>query len=478
MADDVPAYRLPRVVTPTRYELTLTPDLDAATFAGEERVEVDVHEPVEELVLNAIELDILDAELIADDGTILAGTVTLDEDEERATIVLNGTAAPGRHTLHLTFTGILNDKLHGFYRSTFKDEAGTEHVIATTQFEATDARRAFPCWDEPDFKATFQVTLIVDEDLTAVSNAALVEETDLGNGKRQVEFAESMPMSTYLVAFVVGPFEATEPVLVDGVPLRVVTPPGKLGLPAFALESGAAALRYFAGYFGIPYPADKLDLIAIPDFAFGAMENLGAVTFRETALLVDPATGSRVELERVADVVAHEIAHMWFGDLVTMKWWNGIWLNEAFATFMELMCVDQFRPEWLRWVSFGAGREAAMAIDTLSSTRPVEFPVGRPEEAEGMFDTLTYQKGCAVLRMLERYLGAEPFRRGISQYLQAHSYGNTETTDLWDAIEEASGEPARATMDSWIFQGGYPMVSVEATPDGRSLQVSQERFSY
>ncbi|MDQ1396398.1 MAG: tricorn protease interacting factor [Acidimicrobiaceae bacterium] len=475
---DVPAYRLPRVVAPRRYELTLTPDLDAATFAGEERIEIEVFEPVQQLVLNAIELDLLSAELIHADGRTLAGAVTLDEAEERATIALDGTAEPGQWTLHMAFTGILNDKLHGFYRSTFRNDDGAECVIATTQFEATDARRAFPCWDEPDFKASFKVTLIVDDGLTAVSNASVVEETDLGNGKRQVEFAETMQMSTYLVAFVVGPFEATEPVDVDGVPLRVVVPPGKLGLTPFALEAGAAALRYFASYFGIPYPADKLDLIAVPDFAFGAMENLGAVTFRETALLVDSTTGSRLELERVADVVAHEIAHMWFGDLVTMKWWNGIWLNEAFATFMELMAVDRFRPDWQRWVSFGVSRDLAMQIDGQLSTRPVEFPVGRPEEAEAMFDVLTYQKGCGVLRMLEQYLGAEPFRQGIARYLTAHSHANTETTDLWDAIETASGEPARATMDSWILQGGYPMITVEARPDGTGLTVSQERFSY
>jgi puromycin-sensitive aminopeptidase len=475
---DPVSYRLPRSVEPDRYELTLTPDLALATFAGEERVTLRVNEAITELVLNAADLEILHAEMTSAGGEHLTGSVTIDEAEERATITLDDLATAGEWELHLTFTGILNDKLHGFYRSSFRDEHGEERVIATTQFEATDARRAFPCWDEPDFKATFKITLIVDDDLTAISNASIVEEVDLGNGKRQVEFAETMRMSTYLVAFVVGPFECSAPLDVDGTPLRVVTPPGKQRLTQFALDAGASALRFFAGYFGIPYPADKLDLIAIPDFAFGAMENLGAVTFRETALLVDTEVGSRVELERVADVVAHEIAHMWFGDLVTMKWWNGIWLNEAFATFMELMAVDNFKPEWLRWVSFGAGRDAALQIDGLSSTRPVEFPVGRPEEAEGMFDTLTYQKGCAVLRMLERYLGAEPFRRGIAQYLQTHSYGNTETTDLWDAIEEASGEPARATMDSWIFQGGYPMVSVEGSPDGTAITLTQERFTY
>jgi puromycin-sensitive aminopeptidase len=475
---DAVTYRLPRTVEPDRYELTLTPDLDAATFAGEVRVSIRVHEPVTEIVLNAVELDIHSAELVGDDGSRLPGVVTLDPAEERAIIGLAGTVAPGAWQLHLTFTGDLNDKLAGFYRSTFKDEDGNERVIATTQFEATDARRAFPCWDEPDFKASFAVTLIVDSALTALSNGAAVEDQDLGNGKRQVTFAETMPMSTYLVAFIVGQFELTPPIDVGGVPLRIACTPGKLHLSPFALEAGAFALRFLEDYFEIPYPGGKLDHVAVPDFAFGAMENLGCVTYRETALLVDATASSRLELQRVAEVIAHETAHMWFGDLVTMKWWNGIWLNEAFATFMEMTTVDHFRPEWDIWTAFGAGRSAAMVTDGLESTRPVEFPVGRPEEADAMFDVLTYQKGAAVLRMLEQYLGPETFRRGISRYLGQHRYGNTETTELWDAIEEESGEPARAIMDSWIYQGGYPLVSVDLSPGGRQLTLSQRRFLY
>jgi puromycin-sensitive aminopeptidase len=472
-------YRLPRTVLPDRYELTLTPDLGAATFAGEERVTVRVVSPVRQIALNAIELEILTAEFASDDGSVaLSGSVFYDEVEERAIIDLDATAEAGVWHLHVTFTGILNDKLHGFYRSTFQDAGGTEQVIATTQFEATDARRAFPCWDEPDFKASFAVTLIVDDGLTAISNGPVVEQEDLGNGRRQLRFAETMKMSTYLVAFVVGPFVLTDPVDVDGVPLRVACIPGREQLTAFALEAGAAALRFFSRYFGIPYPAAKLDHIAIPDFAFGAMENLGCVTYRETALLVDLEHASRVELERVAQVVAHETAHMWFGDLVTMKWWNGIWLNEAFATFMELLATDDFRPQWHTWVSVGLSRAAAMLTDGLATTRPVEFHVGRPDEAEGMFDVLTYQKGAAVVRMLEQYLGAKAFRLGIGRYLDSHRYGNTETTDLWDAIEASSGEPARALMDSWIFQGGYPLVSVERGPSPSTLTLSQEHFRY
>ena len=471
-----PDHRLPRSVEPVRYQLEIAPDLDGATFTGTEQVEVVVHEPVTEVVLNAAELEISEAELTAGDGRSLTGSVRLDAAEERAVVSLEGSATPGTWILRLTFRGALNDKLRGFYRSTFRDDAGTERVIATTQFEPTDARRAFPCWDEPDRKAIFSVTLVVAPGLAAVSNSPEVERHPLPDGRSAVRFADTMRMSTYLVALIVGPLEVTDPVDVDGVPLRVVHVPGKGHLSGFALEAGAHALRFFAHWFGIPYPADKLDLLALPDFAFGAMENLGAVTFRESLLLIDRERASHVELERVADVIAHEIAHMWFGDLVTMSWWNGLWLNEAFATFMEILCVDAYRPEWDRWVTFGLSRGAAMAIDGLPSTRAIEFPVARPEEAEGMFDALTYQKGAGVLRMLERYLGDEAFRSGIHRYLTAHAHGNADTTDLWDAIEEATGEPVRTTMDSWILQPGHPLVTVEPTGDGVTL--SQRRFAY
>jgi puromycin-sensitive aminopeptidase len=472
--DDPSTYRLATTVVPHRYRLELTPDLDAATFAGDAVIDVTVNQAVDAITLNAAELDIASAELTETSGRTLTSTgVDLDEEEERATIAFPETLTPGPATLHLTFTGILNDKLHGFYRSTFTDDAGVEHLIATTQMEATDARRAFPCWDEPDTKAVFEVVLVVDEDLAAYSNGPVIEETPAPNHKKRVAFAPTMVMSTYLVAFIVGPLEATSATDVAGVPLRIVYPPGKANLTPFALEVGAHALRFFTDYFGIPYPADKLDLVAIPDFAFGAMENLGCVTFRESVLLVDPDQAARTELERVADVICHEIAHMWFGDLVTMKWWNGIWLNEAFATFMEVLAVDAFQPEWQRWVSFGVEREAAMAVDGLHSTRPVEFPVGRPEEAQGMFDVLTYQKGGSVLRMLEQFLGPDVFRDGIRDYLTTHRYGNTETADLWDALERSSGRPVRDIMDTWINQGGYPLVRV-----GEDGSLAQAPFSY
>jgi puromycin-sensitive aminopeptidase len=254
--------------------------------------------------------------------------------------------------------------------------------------------------------------------------------------------------------------------------LRVVFPPGKRHLADFALAIGAFSLRFFTEYFNIPYPGEKVDLVAIPDFAAGAMENLGCITFRDTALLIDPTNAARAELERVADVVAHELAHMWFGDLVTMGWWEGIWLNEAFATFMETLCVDAFRPSWDRWVGFAPSREAALAIDGVHATRPIEYPVGPPKEAEGMFDLLTYEKGCAVLRMLEQYIGPDVFRDGVRTYLKAHAYANTVTTDLWDALEDASGEPVRDVMNTFILQGGHPLVSL------RGDTLEQRPFSY
>jgi puromycin-sensitive aminopeptidase len=478
------AHRLPYTVEPHRYDLRLAPDLEAGSFTGEVRITGTAHDRLCEVVLNAAELTVEWATVSRADGAAATPGVRLDADQERLTLELPEPAPAGPLEIKIGFSGVLNDQLHGFYRSTFKDTDGANRTIATTQFESTDARRAFPCFDEPDRKAVFSVTLDVPASLAAFSNGVVVDTSPLAGGARRVRFADTIPMSSYLVAFVVGPLVATDPVDVGGVEVRVVHIPGKEALTGFALEVAAHALEFFTEWFGIEYPGQKLDLLAIPDFAFGAMENLGCVTFREAVLLVDPARASRLELERVADVISHEIAHMWFGDLVTMKWWNGIWLNEAFATFMELLCVDHFRPEWGRWISFGLERDAAMATDALHSTRPVEYPVGPPEEARGMFDVLTYQKGAGVLRMLEQYLGSERFRDGVRRYLSEHRLSNTETSDLWDAIEAASGEPVRDIMDSWILQGGFPLVRVDEPTDTSGggaherLVLTQEPFAY
>ena len=468
-------FRLPRTVVPTRYDLRLEPDLVAHTFTGEETIAVTVSEATAEATLNTAELTIVDVVADGPGGERVRGVVSTDEEAERSRMVFEHPLAAGDWRLRVRFRGTLNDKLRGFYRSTYKDPSGATRTIAATQFEATDARRAFPCWDEPDFKAVFATTLVIDPALIAVSNTAIVEER-LERGRKILRFADTIKMSTYLVAFVVGELEATDPLHVGRTPLRVWCVPGKRRLAAFGREVGAYTLRFFEEYYGVPYPADKLDLLAIPDFAAGAMENLGAITFRETALLVDEAAATHGELERVADVVAHENAHMWFGDLVTMSWWNGIWLNEAFATFMEMMAVDAWKPEWQRWTSFGVSRAAAFSVDGLWNTRPIEFPVRAPRDADAMFDVLTYEKGASVLRMLEQYLGPEVFRTGVRRYLGEHAYGNADTNDLWAALGEASGAPIPDVMNGWILHPGFPLVA--ARLEGGELVIAQQRFTF
>jgi puromycin-sensitive aminopeptidase len=471
----VDPYRLPRTVVPTRYDLRLEPDLVAHTFTGEETIAVTVHETTTEVILNTAELAIVEVAAEGPAGERMRGVASTEEEAERSRLVFERPLGPGAWRLRLRFRGTLNDKLRGFYRSTYKDASGATRTIAATQFEATDARRAFPCWDEPDFKAVFAATLVIDPALTAVSNTAVVEERTEG-GRKVVRFADTIRMSTYLVAFVVGELEATDPLPAGRTPLRVWCVPGKRRLAAFGREAGAFTLRFFEEYYDVPYAGDKLDLLAIPDFAAGAMENFGAITFRETALLVDETAATHGELERVADVVAHENAHMWFGDLVTMSWWNGIWLNEAFATFMEMLAVDAWKPEWHRWTSFGVSRAAAFSVDGLWSTRPIEFPVHAPRDADAMFDVLTYEKGASVLRMLEQYLGPDVFRAGVRRYLREHAYGNADTGDLWAALGEAAGAPIPDVMDGWIFQPGFPIVS--ARLDGAELVLEQRRFTY
>ena len=468
-------HRLPRQVLPRHYAIELEPDLGRSSFEGQVVIDLEVVDETDTIILNAAELEL--GEVRIEQGDLVqASPISLDENLERASFAFPVVLQPGRAQLFCSFKGTLNDKLRGFYRSTWKDEEGNERVIATTQFESTNARRAFPCFDEPDLKASFGVTLRVDHSLMAISCGDLVSSTDLGDGRREDRFADTMVMSTYLVAFIVGELEATEAVDVDGVPLRVVHVPGKGDLTEFALTAGEFSLRWLVDYYDIPYPAGKLDLVAVPDFAFGAMENLGCVTFRETLLLADPQRTTQAELTRIVDVIAHEIAHMWFGNLVTMDWWNGIWLKEAFATFMQVAVTDAFRPQWRRWDGFCVERGAAFDTDSLASTRPIEFEVISPQDAEAMYDILTYEKGAAVVRMLEQFLGTEQFRNGVKHYLTTHSYANTTTTDLWDSLELASAIPVRAAMDTWIFQGGHPMIAVSKT--SRGISIRQSRFGY
>ncbi|WP_187299322.1 M1 family metallopeptidase [Nitrospira moscoviensis] len=469
-------YRLPRHVVPHRYELRLEPDLASARFSGLVTISLTVHQVTDTILLNALDLAISSATIDRPNTQPLTATVEMEAATQRCRLSFPQPIAPGGWRLHLTFAGILNDKLRGFYRSTYTDLAGATQTIAATQFEATDARRAFPCWDEPDFKAVFATTLVIDRALTAVSNTRIASESVEG-GKKTVRFEDTMKMSTYLVAFIVGRIESTAPVFVGPTPLRLWAVPGKHALTRFGLDIAAASLKFFEDYYGIPYPGDKLDLLAIPDFASGAMENLGAITFRETALLVDERTGTHGELERVADVVAHENAHMWFGDLVTMSWWNGLWLNEAFATFMEMLAVDAWKPEWKRWETFAVSRAAAFSLDGLHSTRPIEYPVRAPKDAEAMFDVLTYEKGASVLRMLEQHIGPAVFRDGVREYLRTHAYGNADTKDLWIALGSVARQPVPELMNGWIFQPGFPLVTAELQSE-RELRLSQQRFTY
>ena len=455
---------------PQRYDLTIAPDLPSSTFSGSVTIALEVTERTDTIVCNAKDLHV-EIERVAQHGAVVKATIECQADLERIVITTERALEAGPAQLELSFRGEISSGLLGFYRSTFVDDEGNERVLAATQFEAPHARAAFPCFDEPEFKAVFGITLAVDAKLLVLSNGPEVARTEQ-DGIARVTFGDTIPMSTYLVAWVVGPLELTAAVDAGGVPVRVAHVPGRAHLTQFALDVGAFALGFFTDYYGIPYPGEKCDLVALPDFSFGAMENLGCVTFRENRLLVDPGKVTLDEMTAVALTIVHEIAHMWFGDLVTMKWWNGIWLNEAFATFMEHLGTDAHEPRWRTWDDFAVGRAAALGVDALPSTRTVEYEVRTPEDADGMFDTLTYQKGGSVLRMLERWLGGEAFRAGVRHYLQRYLYANTETTDLWDALEEATGRPVRRIMDSWIFQPGFPLL----TPS--TGRVAQHRFAY
>ena len=477
-----PNYRLPTSVTPNRYDITLTPNLTEFTFTGEISVEIDISAPTSQLILNAAELDISDATVLLANGThIEAKEITLDQQMETATLSLNSEVPAGKAVLNSHFRGILNDQLRGFYRCQYVGADDQEHYLATTQFEATDARRAFPCWDEPAAKAVFAVKLIIPSELVALSNTPSISEMLLADGTKSVQFAETPKMSTYLLAFIVGDLACVEGISDDGTIVRVWATKGKEAQGSFALDVSLRLLKYMNWYFDIPYPLKKLDHIAIPDFAAGAMENWGAITYRETALLYDEVNSAANTQQRVAEVVSHEMAHMWFGDLVTMDWWDDLWLNESFASWMGNKAVDHLYPSWDMWTQFVfQDTNSGLSLDGLKNSHPIEVSVGNPAEIGELFDAISYNKGGAVLRMLESFLGEEIFRRGIYNYLSAHSYGNARTEDLWAGLESASGQPVTRVMNTWIKQPGYPVLDVEVSRNtqGISLSLSQRRFLY
>jgi len=463
-------HRLPRSVRPVAYRLTTRIDPDESTFSGSVEVDLRVDADCERFECNAAELVI---ESVTLDGADVAWELRADDER----LVIDAPAVEGTApVLRIAFAGDLTDRLVGLYLARTTRPDGTTSTMAVTQMEATHARKVFPCWDEPDAKATFEITIEAPSRLTVLSNSPVVESSAAGDGWTSHRHEPTMAMSTYLVAMVVGELVVGAHGSTRDVPVSVMHTPGKEGLSDFALEVAVHAVAWFEDYFGIAFPAPKLDLVGIPDFSFGAMENHGCVTFREAALLLDPASATPTELERVATIVAHEIAHMWFGNLVTMAWWEGIWLNEAFATFMELSCVDAFRPGWGVWQRSALGVCEALDTDALLATRAIEYPVITPSDADDMFDELTYEKGAAVLRMLEGYLGADGFRNGVRRYLDAHRGGNTDTGDLWSALGAETGERIEEIAGSWIHQGGHPIVEVTATR--RGLRVDQRRFTY
>lgn len=479
------SFRLPKTVVPTDYVIKLFPNPTGKSgrFRGEETIAVTVKEATDVVSLNVCDISIQKVR-ITRGGKSIVGKVSINKETEVATITFPRQIAAGDWKLHLSFTGSHNQGLRGFYKSTWEDEAGKTHTIVTTQHEATEARKTFPCFDEPNFKATFKVSLVVDKHLVALSNGRRLKETPVSRRRKLVEFARTPKMSTYLTCFIVGEFESSEPAFVNGKEIRIWCVPGKKHMTSWALKCAVRGIEWFEEYFGVPYfGGDKIDHVAIPDFEAGAMENTGCVTYREEALLCDESTAAHDELESIAVTVLHETSHFWFGDLVTMDWWNGLWLNESFATFMENLCLAMWKPEWKIWDGFGGTRAAALRIDGLKSTHPIEMPVNHPDEVDELFDAISYNKGGSVLDMIHQYIGFETFREGIRIYLKRHGLSNTQTGDLWDALEEAcrlsgSNVPVRRIMDAWVFTPGHPVVSVERGEKPGTIKVTQQQFQF
>jgi len=450
------AQRLPGNVIPEHYSLWFAPDLDKETFRGRESIEVVLTEPSTTVTLHAAEIAFSEVTITAG-GRTQTARVTLDDARETATFTVPQPIAEGRATIQIAYSGVLNDKLRGFYIS-----KANGRKYAVTQMEATDARRAFPSFDEPAFKATFDISLMVDAADTAISNGKQISDTKGPEpGKHTLTFARTPKMSTYLAAMLVGDFVCRDGSS-DGIAIRVCSTPDKLGLTAFALEAAEHQLAFYNSYFGIKYPFGKLDIIGVPDFSAGAMENAGAITFRERLLLVDPSTSSVTARKRVASIISHEIAHQWFGNLVTMKWWDDIWLNEGFATWMANKPVAAWKPEWKVDLDDAADTQEALGIDAMRSTRPIRMKVETPAEINEVFDGIAYEKTAAVLRMIEAYVGPDAFKRGVASYLKRFSYANAAGEDFWNEVAKVTGKPVDRILRSFVDRAGAPVLSVES----------------
>jgi puromycin-sensitive aminopeptidase len=469
MSEEAPSrYVLPSAVVPVSYRLEITPDLVGLDFRGSEDIDVVVSESVDCITLHAKELSVTavtysSAARGGDSRPLPALEIAYHVVDTTVRFTFGEKLPVGEGVLHVEFSGILNGDMAGFYRSSYCDADGKTLVMGSTQFEALDARRAFPCWDEPAVKACFSLSLVVDADLTALSNMNDVKSQFLPGGKRRVVFAASPKMSTYLLAWAVGKFDCIQTRTTHGVLIRIFSPPGQAERGRFALACGVRSLDFFDDYFQVPYPLPKLDMLCCTEFACGAMENWGLVTYREVDLMVDEQKASSQQRQRVAIIIAHELAHQWFGNLVTMQWWNDLWLNEGFASFMEHLTVDALFPSWNIWEQFTTdAMGAALRLDALRSSHPIQVPIFRAEEVEQVFDAISYCKGSTVIRMAASVLGPAHFRKGLQIYMDRHKYSNTVTDDLWNAWSEASGIDLPALMQSWTKQMGYPYLTVRA----------------
>jgi aminopeptidase N len=469
------AQRLPGNVVPEHYNITLIPDLQKATFDGEETIDVRVLKPTPSIVLNAADIKFGDV-TVTSGGAAQPAKVTTDEKAEMATLTLEKPLAAGPAQVHIKFAGTLNDKMRGFYLAKTK-----KRNYAATQFEATDARRAFPCFDEPALKAAFDLSVVADQGDTAIANTSITRDTPgPGEGKHTITFATSPKMSSYLVALLVGDWKCLEGGA-DGIPIRVCAVPDKVQLGNYALHSAEQIMHFYNGYFGIKYPFQKLDLIGVPDFAAGAMENIGAITYRESALLLDEKTASVGQKKGVEETNAHEMAHQWFGDLVTMEWWDDIWLNEGFATWMSSKPLKALHPEWNVDMDDAQGTSGSLGIDAMKATRAIhasQSEAETPDQIGMLFDGIAYGKTAAVLRMIEKYLGEGAFRTGVNAYLKAHEYGNARSADFWNAMTATSKKPVDKIMPTFVNQAGAPVLSVTAQCAGKKtdLSFSQARF--
>jgi aminopeptidase 2 len=436
------------------------------------------------IALNTADLEIRSTTVEAGGQTIAdAPRVSHDEDRQVTTVSFDQTLPAGSTaTLTMVFSGVLNDNMAGFYRSSFKDEQGNTTYLATTQMEPTDARRAFPCFDEPALKAAFTVTLIADAKMTCLSNMDVASEktvdSQLAKGKRKaVTFNKSPLMSTYLLAFIVGELNYIE-TNDFRVPVRVYAPKDRdIEHGRFSLELAAKTLDFYEKKFDSEFPLPKMDMVAIPDFSAGAMENWGLVTYRVVDLLLDEKVSGAALKQRVAETVQHELAHQWFGNLVTMDFWDGLWLNEGFATWMSWYSCNAFYPEWKVWEGYVTDNLAsALSLDSLRSSHPIEVPVKRADEINQIFDAISYSKGSSVLRMISKYIGEEKFMEGVRRYLKKHAYGNTQTGDLWAALSDASGKDVEKVMDIWTKKVGFPVVTVTEDASANSIHLKQNRF--